>query len=271
MRRHGSAIGTIPSSRASFTLPSATRVRRLLQRCPRQCKHLSYWSDYRLDIVASSLSVTDHRCSSVKTPTSYPPSLYTNTMATASSFPSEYYGADNPIVSPTWVSFGYESVDLEVRDSDSHDTLSPEPLSSTAGPTETPSSISSMTHTPVPTTMTAPSNTTASTYSAPTPSVIPQFVKFEERRLKGLHDTAICNLMKRVPDLTFKQVFDKWGKAVTVTLNEDDGPNALKNKMKRSPFYTTGGGAALEKRQSRYVPSEVNETCFCQWTSETFD
>lgn len=100
---------------------------------------------------------------------------------------------------------------------------------------------------------------------------MPQLVKFEERRLKGLHDTATCNLMLKMPDHNLVPVNDTHGYPIVVTLIEDDGPNNFSKRMKRSPLYTTGGGAALEKRQSRYIPSQVDETCFCQWTSEQFE
>jgi len=100
---------------------------------------------------------------------------------------------------------------------------------------------------------------------------MPKLVKFEERRLKGLHDVATCNLMLRLPDLSFKQLNDQEGQPIMVSLNEDDGPNGVNQKLKRSPMYVTGGGAALEKRQGQYVPSEVDETCFCQWSSEQFE
>lgn len=116
-----------------------------------------------------------------------------------------------------------------------------------------------------------------SMFATPTPVAIPHLVKFEERRLKGLHDTATCNLMKKMPDKSFRTRNDTGtGQPIIITLAEDDGPELTAKKRllkKREPLVkgAVGGGAALEKRQSRYVETQVDETCFCQWTSEQFE
>lgn len=109
-----------------------------------------------------------------------------------------------------------------------------------------------------------------STYT-PMPTAIPKLVKLEERRLKGLHDVAVCSLMRKMEDMTFTAVNDSNENAITVSLVEDDGPNGINNKLRRIPMVNTGGGAALERRQNPYVPSAIDQTCYCQWTSEQFE
>lgn len=168
------------------------------------------------------------------------------------------------------------------RRDDTHETptpYTPKPLSTATSPSPTSAKAPLPTvSAKVPTTL-KPNATlsSGSLLTTPTPVAIPQLVKFEERRLKGLHDTATCNLMQKMLDKTFRARNDTvTGQPITITLAEDDGPNlGVKKRFlkKREPLFkgATGGGAALEKRQSRYVPTQVDETCFCQWTSEQFE